>query len=122
MPSERGRSSNAAAYAFYYDTITVVAGAGLAPVVPGQSGSGGTGGGGGGVTPDLPGMPVDPLEPYEDRIDQMSGDDILENWLRDREKEFSRMGEFRDHLLSNFEQYGSDGESSTNPDQAPPVN
>lgn len=111
--------ANAAGFAFYYDTITIVAGAGLSPVIPPPT-DGGPGGNGGGGGPGTPGLPVDPVDPFGDMMREMGDDDILENWLRDHEKAFSRMGDFR-ILYENFDQYQTGGESAFDLDGFPTV-
>ncbi len=128
-PNEHGNAfgtgpapSNAAGYAFYYDTITLVAGAGITP-----PGGGVTPPGGGddpGITPPnipLPTLPTDPTEPVDPSPAWWTfflGDRILDDWLRDREKEFSESGEF-EILYENFHQYGLHGESLFRTDRLP---
>ncbi|MCB1206481.1 MAG: filamentous hemagglutinin N-terminal domain-containing protein [Verrucomicrobiae bacterium] len=93
--------SNASGFAFYYDTITVVAGAGL---TPSDTTSGDENGGGAD-----PAGSEEPESPFGDMMSFYTLENFLEDWLRDREEEFSRSGEYR-ILYENFWQYSPSGD------------
>ncbi|NLT71830.1 MAG: hypothetical protein GXX91_14225, partial [Verrucomicrobiaceae bacterium] len=101
---------NAAGYAFYYDTITLVAGAGLPPETE-------TPDGGDTASPPFIVLPVD-TNPLLRWLGLLPDDRTFDDWLRDREKEFSRSGTFR-ILYENFEQYNQIGLSTFHLDGFP---
>ena len=98
-------------YAFYYDTISLVAGSGDFPIeIPAGGGSPVIEDGGG----DRPDPATGPIITPDLTIDYTSFftlDQAIEDWLRAREKAYSGFGSFEIYY-ENFEAYGTNGESA----------
>ena len=102
--------TNAANFAFYYDTIALSAAPPVIPVIPGNGGNNGNGNGGnggngsGGIQQPVRGP---------NYASYLPDDRTLDDWLRDEEKEYSGPGEAVIYY-EGYEQYGPNGESIFN--------